>query len=33
MNIIYLENKERKAEKVFILFVPGLIFALARCMF
>jgi len=28
-----LENKERKAEKVFFLLIPGLIFASMRCMF
>jgi len=28
-----LENKKRKAEKVLFLLIPGLIFALPRCMF
>ena len=28
-----LGNKERKAEKVFFLLIPGLIFAFMRCMF
>jgi len=28
-----LENKEEKAEKVFFLWIPGLIFAPMRCMF